>query len=325
MQVATHRRYGPADVLSIETLPRPDAGPGQILVQVAAAGVTSADWRIRAADFPAFKLPARLLFGLFRPRQPVGGHDFAGRVVGLGAGVTRFRLGAAVFGTAKGGAHAEYLLVDADGAVAAMPEGLGFDEAAAVPFGALAALGYLRDIAHVQRGDRVLIAGATGGVGAYAVQIATAMGAEVTALARSDLHALVRDLGAARAIDYRDTDVTRGSDRFDVVLDTAGVLTWRGVRRILSPNGRFAPLEFGLRDVLRGLFTKRVRVGVTSETRESMAQLADMLADGSVRAVIDSRFALEQIADAHRRVETRHKTGAVVLTLDDRMTRPAAA
>ncbi len=325
MQAATHRQYGPADVLSLETLPRPEPGPGQILVRVAAAGVTSADWRIRAADFPAFKLPARLMFGLFRPRQPVGGHDFAGRVVGLGAGVSRFRMGDAVFGSAKVGAHAEYLVADAEGAVAMMPAALGFDGAAAVPFGALAALGYLRDVANLQAGERILIVGATGGVGAYAVQLAAAMGAEVTALARSELHGLVRDLGAAEVVDYRKTDVTRAELRYDVVLDTAGVLSWRAARRILAPKGRFAPLEFGLRDVLRGMVSKRIRVGITAETKDNVAEIAAMLDKGTLRPVVDSRFPLDRIADAHRRVETRHKTGAVVVTMDEAMPLPAAA
>jgi NADPH:quinone reductase-like Zn-dependent oxidoreductase len=296
----------------------PVAGPGEILVQVRAASVTTADWRFRASAFPgAFWLAGRLMAGLVRPRNNVLGRDFAGRVVAVGDGVTRLTPGDAVFGATDWGAHAEYLAIAADGPVCALPANLGFDEAAAVPFGALSALVFLRDFARLEPGGRVLVLGAAGGVGVWAVQIARKMGAEVIAVGSTANVAMLRDLGAGRVIDRTHEDFRRDKTRYDVILDTVGASDFAECRPLLAPDGRFVPLEFGLREVCQSLFARnpRVVIGVSGEKRADLEQVAQWLQTGDIRPVIDGHYRLDQIAAAHARVESRRKSGAVILTV----------
>ena len=322
MKAATYAKYGPADVLSIEDIPRPEIGDTEVLVKVYASSVTTADWRIRASAFPGYAwLPGRLMFGLFRPRNKVLGTDFAGRVVSVGAQVTRFKLGDEVFGFAGAGGHAEYVAVSQDAAMARKPKSLDYEQAAAVPFGALSALVFLRDFAKLQSGERVLINGASGGVGVWAVQIAKQLGAHVTGVSSAANLDLVRSLGADRVLDYASDDITRTGELYDVILDTVGSTSFARAKRALTPKGRFVPLEFGLREIWQSLTGalrggKRVVIGVSSDTRDDLEYLADLLARGKVTPVIDSSYALDRIAEAHRKVESRHKTGAVVILVD---------
>ncbi len=322
MKAATYAKYGPADVLEITDIPRPEIKPNEVLVKVYATSVTTADWRIRASAFPGYAwLPGRLMFGLFRPRRPVLGSDFAGRIVAKGDAVTRFKGGDAVFGFSMNGAHAEFMAVAEDTAIAAKPANLSYDQAAAVPFGALSALVFLRDIAKVKPGSKVLIHGASGGVGVYAVQLAKNLGATVTGVASTENLNLLRALGADHVIDYTQTDFTRTGETHDVILDTVGKTSFARVRRALSPKGVFVPLEFGLREIAQSLITriigrKSVRIGVSGDNREDLETIARLLRDGTLKPVIDTTYGLDQIADAHRRVESRHKTGSVIVTLD---------
>ncbi|MHA3976110.1 NAD(P)-dependent alcohol dehydrogenase [Halovulum sp. GXIMD14794] len=321
MKAAWHDRYGSADVLSIREIDRPEIGEDEVLMKVHAAAVTTADWRLRASAFPAaFWLPGRLAFGLFRPKAKVLGAGFSGTVVATGSAVTKLDKGQAVFGFSDSGAHAEFLAMGQDGPVLPRPAGLEHDQAAAVPFGALSALVFLRDMAKLQPGEKVLIAGATGDVGVWAVQLARHMGAEVTALASEAKHALVRELGAHHVIDYRREDFTRQATRYDVILDTVGAKRFRRARRALTPKGRWVALEFGLREVLQALWTgltggRRVVIGVSGDTQADLGVLSDLLQAGTIRPVIDGLYPLEQVAEAHRRVESRRKTGAVVLSI----------
>jgi NADPH:quinone reductase-like Zn-dependent oxidoreductase len=202
-----------------------------------------------------------------------------------------------------------------------MPAGTGYDEAASIPFGAVAALVFLRDFAKLKPGHKVLVLGASGGVGVYAVQIAKHLGAEVTGVGSTANVGLVASLGADRVIDYRKQEVTDGAETYDLIFDTAGIATFAGVKRALAPQGVYIPLEFGAREILQALVTsvtggRRVVIGVNGDTREDMEYVAKLLEEGAIRPVIDSRYPLERIADAHRRVETRHKTGSVVVTTE---------
>jgi NADPH:quinone reductase-like Zn-dependent oxidoreductase len=314
MKAATARRYGSADVIAIEDLPRPIPGPGKMLIKVAASSVTTADWRLRASAFPGgFWLPGRLMFGLFAPRNPVLGGDFAGHAVGASG---RFADGAPVFGFSTLGAHAQYLVMAENGAVAPRPDGLSDAEAAAVPFGALAALWFLRSALKVTPGMRVLIIGASGGVGVFAVQLARHMGAEVTAMASPARRDLALSLGADRVI-------ARGAlepARYDAILDCVGATGFRRARRALAPGGVYCPLEFGLGTALAALLSgliggRRVTVGVSPDTREALEEIADLLERGVIRPVIESRFPLARINEAHTRVEARAKAGAVVIDI----------
>ena len=321
MKAATYHRYGSPDVVTITEVPRPGIGDTEILVQVSATSVTTADWRLRAAAFPgAMALPGRLMFGLFKPKNPLLGNNFAGHVVARGEAVKSFKLGDAVFGFAASGAHAEYVKIDASGPVVLQPETLGPDQAAAIPFGGLSALVFLRDFAKLRAGERILIGGASGGVGVFAVQIAKDMGAEVTAVASGRNSGLLRDLGADHVVDYK-TDDPAAFGPYDVILDTAGTLPYAKARRMLTPTGRYVPLEFSFREIWQALTAplrggRRVILRVSTDTQEDLTQLRDMAERGALRPVIDSTYPLDAIAKAHAKVETRHASGAVIVTVD---------
>jgi NADPH:quinone reductase-like Zn-dependent oxidoreductase len=319
MKAALYRRYGPAETVAVEDVPEPTPGDAEVLVEIHASTVTTADWRLRAAAFPGVLwLPGRAMTGLFRPRRPILGGDFSGRVAAVGPGVTRFAVGDEVFGFAGHGAHAERLVMSETGAIAPKPAQLAHAEAAAVPFGGLAALVFLRDFAKLKAGQRVLILGATGGVGVFAVQLARQFGARVTATASAGKAELVRSLGAEAVIDHHHEDFAESGETFDVVLDTVGASDFARARRALSPSGVYVPLDIGLREIFWKLATirgkgRRIEIGVSSDTAADLGFLAGLLEDGAVRPVIDSTFPLNRIVDAHRRVESRRKTGGVVI------------
>lgn len=320
MQAVIHDRYGSADVLRVAETPRPEIGDREVLVRVYAASVTTADWRMRAAEFGALGILGRLMFGVAAPRNRIPGSDFAGRIVSVGKDVTRFKLGDSVFGSASHGAHAEYVAVGEDAVVARMPEGFGHDEAAAVPFGALSALCFLRDFGKLRPGQKVLVTGASGGVGVWAVQIAKHLGAEVTGVASSANAGLVRALGAHRVIDYRTEDLTRSAKDYDLVFDTVGATSFAKIRRALRPGGIYLPMDAGLVDILRSAVMpvsggRRVAFRISGQSQADLDFIGELLASGALRPVIDSHFPLARIADAHRRVEGRHKTGSVIVTV----------
>lgn len=320
MKAMIYRRYGGPDVVEPAILRRPEPAPGELLIRVRAASVSTADWRLRAAAFPGImQVPGRLMFGLIRPRKRVLGMDFAGEVAATGPGVTGFAPGDRVFGFSGGGAHAEYLTLKASGAVAPIPEGLDFAQAAALPFGGLAALVFLRDFGGLAAGQRVLILGASGGVGAYAVQIPRHIGAEVTGVASAANHVLLRDLGAAHVLDYHSEDPLGGGP-YDLILDTVGATGFAEARRALAPRGLFLPLNFGLREILQALRARlaggpRIRIAVNEDRREDLDTLSDLVRRGALRPVIDSRYPLEALPRAYAHVEARHRRGAVILDI----------
>lgn len=322
MKAAIANRDGPADILEIAEIERPEPAADEILVQVFAAPVTTADWRLRAAAFPGvMALPGRLMMGLFRPKTPVLGVAFSGRVVARGENVSRFALGDPVLGFSGSGAHAEYVVVKADGPVVQKPQAISYEDAASVPFGGVSALVFLRDFAKLEAGQSILINGASGGVGAMAVQLAKHMGAKVTAVCGTDNVDLVRSLGADTVIDYRTQDVADASGPFDVVLDPVGKLPYALARRLLKPKGRYVPLEFAGREIVQALVAAvtggpKIVLAVSGDSRADMERIAQLMDEGALRGVVDSTFPLGRIADAHRRVETRHARGTVVVTTD---------
>ncbi len=320
MKAAVYERYGGPEVVAIREVPRPEPGEGEILVRVHAASVTTADWRLRASAFPGVLwLPGRLMVGLFAPKRPILGRDFAGVVERAGTGVTGFREGDRVFGVSGHGAHAEFVTVAETAAVLATPAGLDDAEAAALPFGALAALVFLRDYAKVRPGQAVLVVGATGGVGAYAVQIAAALGAEVTGVASTGNLELVRSLGAMHALDYA-LQPPAARD-YDVILDTVGATTFSSETGRLREGGVYVPLNFGLREGWQALTTRRaarrVAIGVSGDSRADLEAVAGMVTEELLRPVVDRTYPLERIADAYRDVETRHRRGCVVVTMGE--------
>ena len=321
MKALTYNRYGPPEVVQVTDLPRPEPHENEVLIRVYASSVNTSDWRIRAAAFPGITaLPARLIFGLFRPRNTRLGSEFAGVVEAIGADVKRFVPGQRVFGiSSKGGASAEYLALPETAAVTEVPDILSFEEATALPFGGLAALVFLEQFAGLKANQRILIVGASGGVGIYAVQIAKALGAHVIGLSGPDSQALVSSLGADVTLNYKRTKLSEISDRFDVILDAVGVVSPRQARKLLRRGGLFLPLNVGLRElvaaVLNPFFDRKIRLAVNPNTGEDLLQIAELVRGGEVQPVIDTVYPLSEASAAHTHVETRHRKGAIVLSV----------
>jgi NADPH:quinone reductase-like Zn-dependent oxidoreductase len=321
MKAVIHDAYGGPEVLKPAEVPRPTPGLNDIRVRVHATSVTSGDLRLRAFDIPPlFWLPARLGLGITRPRHRILGTEFAGVVDEVGEAVARWKPGDRVFGARVFGSYAEYKCLPEGAAVAAMPANLSFAEAAAIPFGALTALHFLRK-AGIGAGRRVLINGAAGGVGLFAVQLARHDGAEVTAVCAGRDMALVRSLGAERVIDYTREDFTQGSATYDILLDTAGTTTFAGCRRVLTPQGVHVFLVAGLGPLLRSLWTpltggRRVVAGVAPENPADLETIRELAEGGALRPVIDRTFPLEQAAEAHAYAESGARRGQVVIRPD---------
>jgi NADPH:quinone reductase-like Zn-dependent oxidoreductase len=324
MQACIYEHYGPAEVVKLGEVARPRVKADEVLVRVHATSVTTADWRLRAAEFPlGFRVMGRLMLGLFRPRNPVLGMDFSGVVEAVGTKVTRFRVGERVFGAAspmRRGAHAEYVAVKESGVIMHKPASITDQEAAAIPFGGNSALAFLRDFGAVRGGQRVLIVGASGGVGVWAVQIARHLGAHVTGVCSTRNVELVRSLGADRVVDYTSGTIAEKGEKYDLIFDTVGVTTFAQCKEMLSEKGTYLPLNCDLRGIAQALFTsrstgKKVKYAVSRNTREGLDLIVKLIASGVLKPVIDRVYPMDQIAEAHRHVEQRHKRGSVVLTI----------
>jgi NADPH:quinone reductase-like Zn-dependent oxidoreductase len=317
--------YGPADLLQLVDVPTPVPGPKEVLVRTYATTVSTGDWRLRSGQFPdGFGWIAKLVVGMKGPRQPILGTELSGVVEAVGSAVTRFKKGDAVFAFGDVGlrCHAEFRCFAQDGLIVPKPPNLTFEEAAALSFGGTTALDMLRR-AKVQPGEHVLVNGASGGVGSAAVQLAKALGAQVTGICSTGNMELVKSLGADRVIDYTQVDFTKESTRYDVIIDVAGTAPYARSRLALKDNGRLALVLASLGENLGALWVglttgHRVIAGPVGIGPEDMRQLAELAAQGKYTAVVEQRFPLERIADAHRVVDTGHKRGAVVVTLDAR-------
>lgn len=325
MKAAICRRYGPPDTVVIREVPRPEPGPGQVLIRNRATTVSSGDARIRAARFPAgFALPARLALGLTGPRKPILGTELAGVVEAIGSGVTRFRPGDDVFAFPgiKFGCHAEYTVVAADGGIARTPAAFTFEEAAAISFGGSTALHYLREVAKVRPGERVLVNGASGAVGLACVQIARHFGAVVTGVCSAANADLVRSLGAADVIDYATADFAASGSRYDIIVDTVGNATFQRCRPAMAKGGRLLLLATSLGGLLKAPLQSKmsgltVAAGPAAERAEYISTLAELCEAGAFKPVIDQVLPFARIADAHARVDTGRKVGSVVVTFGD--------
>lgn len=321
MKAAIHTKYGTPRVLRTEEVARPVPADDQLLVEVHASAVTQGDRRLRAADFPGGTVViGRLMFGLLGPRNPTPGTTFAGKVVEVGRAVTRFQVGDEVFGSCGNGAHAEYLVVAEESPVAKIPAGVGYDEAAAVPYGAGTALEIMRDVAAVQPGDRVLIIGASGGVGRFAVQIARHLGAEVTGVCSGEKAEMVRQLGARHVIDYAREDYTDNGETYDVVFDTVSGDGFRAAKPSLSSRGRYVSLYMTLRIALQMIWGAivggpRAAAAVVIGKQRLTEEVAELLGEGVIWPVVAARFPLDRVADANEELESGNPRGAVVVSV----------
>lgn len=323
MRAILQEAYGTADVLRPGTLDVPAPGAGEVLVRVRAAGLDRGTWHLMTG------LPrmARLFSGLRTPKRRVPGLDLAGTVVSVGTGVTRFSPGDEVYGIGAG-SFAEYAVAK-EAKLARKPAGLTFEQAAVVPVSGLTALQAVRDIGKVQSGQRVLVTGASGGVGTYAVQIAAAFGAEVTGVCSTSKIDLVRSLGATHVIDYTQEHFADGGEHWDVIIDINGSTGVRRLARALTPRGTVAIVggEDGgtwtggflgrpLRATALSVFTrKRLAMVMAKETSVDLDELRTLLESGQVTPAVDSVFALEDAADAMRRLEAGLVRGKVAISV----------
>jgi NADPH:quinone reductase-like Zn-dependent oxidoreductase len=319
MRAVIHTEYGPPEVLRLADVDRPAPADDEVLVRVHATTVNRTDCGFRQPR-PFF---VRLFSGLRRPRHRILGTEFAGEVEQVGAAVTQFQPGDRVFGVNadRFGAHAEYVCVREAAPLAKLPAGLTFDEGAAVCDGAILALACLR-WARLQRGQRILIHGASGSIGTAAVQLAVHMGAEVTAVCGTSGVDIVKQLGAHRVIDYMREDFTAIGETYDVVFDAVGKTSFRRARHLVKKGGAFVETDLGFlwQNVLLTVLTwrfasKRVMMPIPRYTKKDVLFLAGLIEAGSYRAVIDRRYPLEQVVAATTYVESERKIGNVVLTV----------
>lgn len=315
------RQYGGPEVLRLEEAPTPTPRPGEVLVRVHATTVNSGDVRIRGCNFPpGMKLLGRLALGWSRPRQPILGTEFSGVVEAVGEGVSRFSRGDVVYAFVgmKQQAHAEYAVVAETGPIAHLPQGLDFHQAAALSFGGTTALHYLRQAA-LQRGDTMLVLGASGAVGTALVQLGRHQGAEVTATTSTGNVDLVSSLGANRVIDYKVTDIAALPDRFDIIADTVGAMNFATAQKLLKPRGRYLAISGAMAEMLGSLRPgpegKRMIAGPASEKAEDVVELGRLAAAGHYRPHIDKVFDFADIPAAHAYVDTGRKRGSVVVAV----------
>ena len=326
MRAAVFTEYGPPDVLQIKDVEKPIPKDKEVLVRIHATTVCAADWRIRKAD----PFVVRFMIGLLRPKIHILGMEFAGTIESVGQAVTRFAAGDQVFGATgfKFGAHAEYACLPESGTLAIKPVNMTFEQAAAVFFGGFTALHFLKK-AKIQAGQKALIYGASGSVGVFAVQLAKHFGAHVTAVCSTANLDLVKSLGADQVLDYTREDFSKAARVYDMVFDAVGYSGYTRSLKSLKRGGFY--LRAGgsgrvlsmLRDTLRGMWisstgTAKVVGGVARADAGDVSFLKQLIEAGEITTVIDRRYSLDQIAEAHRYAEAGHKKGHVVIVLQQK-------
>jgi NADPH:quinone reductase-like Zn-dependent oxidoreductase len=323
MKAAVRDRYGSPDIVEFREIDKPVPADGEALVRIRAASLNLADW------YAVTGRPwvGRMAMGVLKPKERLLGTDYAGTVEAVGKSVTQFRPGDEVFG-GRTGALAEYVVGRADRAMVPKPANVTFEEAAAVPVAAITALQGLRDKGQLQPGQKVLINGASGGVGTFAVQIAKALGAEVTAVCSTGNLDIARSLGADHVIDYTREDFTRSDERYDLLLDIAGSRSWSDCKRVLNPQATFVVVGGSRSNRLLGPLGHVAKVRLTALggsrkvvffiaklNKADMVTLREFLEAGKVNSFIDKRYELSEIGDALRYIGEGHAQGKIVLTV----------
>ncbi len=324
MKAIVCTKYGPPDVLQLKEVEKPSPKDNEVLIRVHAATVTKGDCELRSLKLPLlWKLFVRIGFGFRRPRKKILGQELAGEIESVGKAVRLFKKGDQVFANTglRLGAWAECSCLPETGLIATKPANMTCEEAAAVPVGGLHAWHLLRK-ANLQSGQKVLINGAGGTVGTCAVQLAKSFGAEVTGVDSMGKLDMLHSIGADMVVDYTRDDFTKNGETYDVIFDVVGKASYSGCIRCLKENGYYLLGNPGLAQQYRGLWTsmmsrKKVVGGMVSYRTEDLIFLRELIEAGKMRSIIDRRYPLEQIAEAHRYVETGQKTGNVVITVRD--------
>jgi NADPH:quinone reductase-like Zn-dependent oxidoreductase len=313
--------YGDSSVLQLSEVDKPTPSSNEILVKIKAIGITSGDVRIRSSKFPkGFKTLGRLALGISKPRNPILGSEFSGIVEEVGSAVKVFKKGDEVLGFRVGGIYAEYACIKEEQAIVKKPANLNFTEAAGLSFGGTTALFFL-NLARIASGEKVLINGASGAVGSFAVQLAKNFGANVTGVCSTDNLDLVQSFGADNVIDYKKENVLEKNETYDIILDTVGNLSFEDCEEILNENGRFLPTAAPLGDMIfksskKLAGNKRFITGTAGEKKEEIQLLANLATEGKIKPFIDKEYPFEQLPGAHAYVETGRKRGVVVVTLN---------
>ena len=325
MKAIVYTEFGPPEVLRIKEVAKPTPEADEVLIKVFATTVTSGDYKARNLDLSTriMSLLFGFNFGLTRPKMTVLGSELAGEIEAVGNDVKLFKEGDQVFGsTGEGfGAYAEYICLPEEGELAIKPSNLSFEEATAIPVGAHTALHFLRDKANIQSGQKVLIYGASGGVGTYAVQIAKYYGAEVTGVCSTANLELVQSLGADKVIDYTKGDFTNSGETYDVIYETVGKSSFSDGINALREEGIYLAGNPGMSLMVRMGWTsmtssKTVIFGPAAGGKEDLVFIKELLEDGKLKPVIDRRYPFEEIAEAHRYADKGHKKGSVVITVE---------
>ncbi len=317
MKAIVYRKYGPPDVLHLEEVEKPSPRDNEVLVKIYATAVSSGDWRLRKAD----PFAVRIFFGLTKPRITILGASLAGTIEATGKNVNRFKVGDQVFGSTgmSFGAYAEYKCLKEDAVIAIKPANITYAEAAAIPFGGATALYFLRK-AKIEKGQKVLIYGASGAVGTAAVQLTKSFGATVTGVCSTTNIEMVESLGAQKVIDYTREDFTKNGETYDVIFDTVGKMPFPGAIQSLNKKGILILGASGMQHMIQRFWTTlstdiKIISGVIRGNLEDILYLKELTENGKLKAVIDRSYPLEQMAEAHSYAEKGHKKGNVVITI----------
>lgn len=326
MKAIVHTKYGPPDELQLVEVEKPVPGENEVLIKIHATTVTTTDCNARNFTFvpESFMLLARIMFGLKKPKINILGIDLAGEIEAIGKNVKLFKVGDQVFGSpgTKFGGHAEYCCVSENGALAIKPTGLSWEEAAPISLAGNTALFFIRDLAKIQSRQKILIHGASGAIGTYAVQLAKYYGAEVTGVCSAANAEMVKSLGANKVIDYNREDFTKSPERYDFVFDVVGKTTFSQCKGILKPKGIYLENMMEIKDFLKVLWTsivggKKIKGGVSTERAENLYFFKELIESGKLKPVIDRIYPLEKTAEAFQYVEQGHKKGNVVISLNN--------
>jgi NADPH:quinone reductase-like Zn-dependent oxidoreductase len=323
MLAFAYKFYGSPDVVEKVTVQKPIPKPNEVLVRIYATTVSAGDWRARSLTMPkGLGFVGRLVFGITGPRKPILGTEFSGIIEDVGSDVTNYHPGDAVIGFpgADFGAHAEFITMPADGKLTRKPDNISFEQAAAIPFGFTAAYDFLVNKAQLKSGQTVLINGGSGSVGSACIQIAKHLGAHVVAVCSDSNSDLVRSLGADQVIDYTSQNVIVEGVHYDLVVDTVGTLPWRRAQHALRRGGKMVLIAGKTSDMLFGFFKaalkgKKMIGGVASESTDVLNAVVDLVTKNVLRPIIDRSYMFDDMNAAHSHVDTGHKKGNVVVTL----------
>ena len=323
MKAIVYEKYGAPGVLKIKELDKPEPGDDEVLIKVYATEATKADCEMRSFNFQVkwFWLPLRIAFGLVKPRKQVLGGYFSGEVVAVGKNVTKFNKGDQLFGSTqlRLGAYGEYLCLPASYTLALKPRNFSYEEAAAVPLGGMNALHFMRK-ANIRDGEKILVNGAGGSIGIFAVQIARELGAEVTVVDSAIKEKMLRHIGADHFIDYAQEDFSKSGKSYDVIFSVVANTSYSNYVNALKPAGRYLMANPRLSDMLNSVMTnwftdKSATFSFAGEKEEELIALKDMIEEGKIKSIVDKIYAPEHAAEAHIRVETEQRLGSVVISM----------